>query len=308
MKPGWTTRAIGRHLLDLPADAKLYETYTYNKVRVEPLPARNRRHFGAFVDLREAELKRTPSPEEIRKHSRFDLPTFLERVSHPNGSVTLVSGYDPVQEHGYLFDTYFLIGSKAVKYSGDVSHDRKESALKLRDYLAGIWRELRPGEVPEGIGFVAGDAMLADKRFNLEDWSLSAKFAGKPIVNFVMYGFAQRVVEPGLRERAGGAAGFLASVLSGRSALRRRERAVGPIEGYEILMAATQDGRRGYGFKWEAPGKAHSLAEPNLVAELTDGIHDPGGSGPPSFRDDEEALALWDAIIDSVRLRPGAAG
>lgn len=63
------------------------------------------------------------------------------------------------------------------------------------------------------MGFVAGDVMLQDKRFNLESWTLSAKFPGKPEVQFKMYGFAQRVVEPELCERAGGAVGFLASVL-----------------------------------------------------------------------------------------------
>jgi len=301
MKPDWITRAIGRHLVNLPADAKLSETYTYNEDKLEPLPAKNRRHFDSLVELREEELKKA-------LHRKRKEPMFLERVNHPNGSVTLISWSDPASEVLYLFDTYFLIGSKAVKYSGDVSPILKQEVLIRRVRLSEEWRELKPGEIPEGIGFVAGDVMLAAKRFNLEDWRLSVKFTGKPRVNFVMYGFAQRIVEPGLRERAGGATGFLASVLSGKSTLRNDARPVGPIKADEILMAATQNGRRNYGFKWEAPGKANSLAEPNLIAELTDGIQEPESGGPSSFKDDDEALALWDEIIDSIRLRPGAAG
>ncbi|PKO89597.1 MAG: hypothetical protein CVU18_03570 [Betaproteobacteria bacterium HGW-Betaproteobacteria-12] len=300
MKPDWITRTIGRHLVDLPASAKLYETYTFNKVKIEPLPIKNRQHFDHIVNMREAELKKA----EHDKHGSM----FIERVKHANGSATLVSWSDSASEDGYYFDTYFLAGTKAIKYSGHVGQDRKSSALKLRNELSQEWRERNSGEIPEGVGFVTGDVILIDKAFNLEDWSLSAQFAGKPEVNFVMYGFARRVVKPGLRERAGGAKGFLAGVLAGKSTLRSRVRSVGPIEGDEILMAATQNGRRSYGFKWEAPGKASSLAEPYLIAELTDGIQDPEAAGPTSFRDDDEALALWDEIIDSIRLRPGAAG
>lgn len=299
MKSDWINRAIGRHLVNLPANAKLHETYTYNEDKIEPLPIRNRQHFEHIVDAREAELKKA-------QHDRRG-PMFIERVKHPNGSVTLVSWSNPASEVPYLFDTYFLIGSKAIKYSGDVSPTLKQEVLGRRVRLSEEWRELKPGETPEGIGFVAGDVMLAAKRFNLEDWSLSARFAGKPEVNFIMYGIARRNVKPGLPERAGGATGFLAAMLAGRSTLRSRTHPVGPIEADEILMAATQNGRRSYGFKWEAPGKASSLAEPYLIADLTDGIQDPEAAGPTSFKDDE-ALALWDEIIDSIRLRPGAAG
>lgn len=301
MKPDWITRAIGRHLVNLPADAKLSETYTYNEVKVEPLPIKSRRYFDSLVEFREKELKNMVHRK--RKESMF-----LERVNYSNGSVTLISWRSPVSDEGFFFDTYFLIGSKAVKYSGGVSSKKRELILNLHAELAEEWRELKPGEIPEGIGFVAGEVMMVDKLFNLEDWRLSVKFAGKPRVNFVMYGFAQRVVEPGLRERAGGATGFLASVLSGQSTLRNRARPVGPIAADEILMATTQNGRRNYGFKWEAPGKANSLAEPNLIAELLDGIQDPEAGGPSSFKDDDETLVLWDEIIDSIRLRPGAAG
>lgn len=300
MKPDWITRAIGRHLVNLPASAKLSESYTYNKVKIEPLLIKNHRHFDYIVDMREAELRKA-------QHDKRG-PMFIERVKHPNSSVTLISWKSPYSEALLFFDTYFFIDSKAIKYSGGVGPDRTQSALKLRDELSQEWRELKPGDIPEGVGFVTGDAILVDKDFNLEDWSLSVRFAGKPDVNFIMYGFARRTVKPGLRDRAGGATGFLAAVLAGKSTLRSRARSVGPIEADEILMAATQNGRRSYGFKWEAPGKASSLAEPYLIVELTDGIQDPEAAGPTSFKDDDEALALWDEIIDSIRLRPGAAG
>jgi len=304
MKPDWITRAIGRHLVDLPAEAKLTETYSYNEVKIEPFAIPHRRFFDIVVDARERVLKEA----QHEKHGSM----FIERVEHPNGSVTLISWKAPYLE-SIFFDTYFLIGNKAIKYSGGVSAERKQTALETDRRLSGEWRELQPGEIPEGIGFVAGGVILAAKRFNLESWTLSAQFPGKPEVYFELTAFARYKTEPGLRERAGGglasgALSFLAGALAGKSTLRNRARPVGPIEADEILMAATQSGRRNYGFKWEAPGKKHSLAEPNLIAELIDGIYDPDSGRANAFQDDDEALALWDAIIDSIRLRPGAAG
>ena len=37
MKEGWKTRAIGRHLIDVPNDATLVESYRYDEDKVEPL-------------------------------------------------------------------------------------------------------------------------------------------------------------------------------------------------------------------------------------------------------------------------------
>ena len=52
-----------------------------------------------------------------------------------------------------------------------------------------------------------------------------------------------------------------------------------------------------------------SLAHPTLSLEfnvLERDTDDEGKPPPPVFRSDQEALELWDAIIESIRLRPGA--
>ena len=148
--------------------------------------------------------------------------------------------------------------------------------------------------------------ILADNRFNRESWSLSVALAGKPDVGLYLSAYTQSKVEPGLRQRAGGVLTGMLGLGLGLVRLRNRERPVGPIWAEEILVAGTQNGKRGYGFKWEAPGKADSLAEPQLNIELEVG-ESAYKTNAQSFANDEEALALWDAIVDSIRLRPGAA-
>ncbi|WP_439686633.1 Tle cognate immunity protein 4 C-terminal domain-containing protein [Cupriavidus oxalaticus] len=298
MKEGWRTRAIGRHLVDVPDDARLIESYKYNEVKIEPLPdVRSRAAFDRLINLREQTLRAT-------KHGTHG-SMFIERVPHANGSATLISWNRPTSDILYRFDTYFLIGATTVAYSGSVSPSLRESALSGVERLSGEWREIPSGEVPTGIGYVADKAILADAELNFESWEMVIRLAGKPDVSLVITSYVQGSVEPGLRKRAGGILAGLLGAVAGVVQLRNGSRPVGPIDADEILVAGTQDGKRTYGFKWEAPGKADSLAEPNLNVSLQVG-ESAYPTNKESFASDEEALELWDAVVGSLRLRPGA--
>ncbi|WP_175718508.1 T6SS immunity protein Tli4 family protein [Burkholderia anthina] len=298
MKQDWKTCAIGRHLVDVPNEATTVESYKYNGVRIELLPSiTTQAMFNNMVSQREKDLR-------TAKHvTRGNL--FVERVPHDTGSVTLISWSRPMGEILYLFDTYFQVGSKYMLYSGEVSPDRKTVALATRQKLSGEWHEIPSGVSPEGMGFVAGDAILVAKRFNLESWELNIRLPDKPDVWFRLTAYAQERVGLGLRARAGGVLPALLGTVAGVGQLRNRVRPVGPIEADEILVTGTQDGKRTYGFKWEAPGKAYSLAEPNLNASLRVG-ESAYLTNKESFANDGEALELWDGVVDSIRLRPGA--
>jgi hypothetical protein len=147
--------------------------------------------------------------------------------------------------------------------------------------------------------------MLARTLFNPESWSLSIRLAGKPDAWIEISAYALSAVEPGLRERAGGLLTSLLGSFVGMHQLRNRARPIGPIIADEILIAGNDKGKRLYAFKWEAPGKAYSLAEPQLNAEINV-IDSAYKTNQESFASDEEALELWDALVESIRLRPGA--
>ncbi|MFS8976780.1 T6SS immunity protein Tli4 family protein [Cupriavidus necator] len=298
MKEGWKTHAIGRHLVDLPGDARTSESYRINRDEIELLSASDTSRLAVLVGERELLLRQT-----IRSVRRE--PMFIERIQHPNDAVTIVTWASEHSDALYHFDTYFKAGSRALRYSGDVSLDKKSSILSFLGQLAGEWREIPPKVPPQGVGFIAGEVILVDQRFNLESWRMAIHLAGKPDVSFKVTAYTQRSVEPGLRKRGGGVLAGLLSTVAGFTQLRNRERPVGPIEADEILVAGTQDGKRSYGFKWEAPGKADSLAEPNLNVSLQVG-ESAYLTNKESFASDEEALELWDAVVGSLRLRPGA--
>ena len=298
MKRGWKTRAIGRHLVDVPESAKTIESYSFNKVSIKPL-----------LDIQsqeDYERLHTQTEQALRaaKHEKFG-SMFVERVEHANGSVTLISWNRPTGDILYVFDTYFRAGTRALRYTGEVDPDLKSTALATREQMSREWLQTSPERIPDGVGYVVDDAILVSKAFNRESWRMAIQLSCKPDVFFELTSYAQRRVEPGLRERAGGVVAGLLGTIAGFSRLRDRARPVGPIQADEILLASTQDGKRGYGFKWEAPGKEYSLAEPNLNASLRVG-ESAYTTNRESFASDEEALELWDAVIDSIRLRPGA--
>lgn len=298
MKDGWRTRAIGRHLVDVPKNATTIESYSFNDVPIRPL------RKIETQEIYERLIANKESAMRAAKHAKFG-SMLVERVNHSNGAVTLLSWNRPTGDNLYFADTYFRAGVRTLNYAGEIDPDRKAIALTTREELSREWRQLSPGELPTEIGFVVDDTILVDNDLNSESWEMIIRLPERPDVSFRLTSYVTDTVDPGLRERAGGIVAGLLGTIAGFARLRDRARPVGPIQADEILLAGTQDGKRSYGFKWEAPGKADSLAEPNLNATLRVG-ESAYLTNEQSFASDEEALELWDAVIDSIRLRPGA--
>jgi Tle cognate immunity protein 4 C-terminal domain len=296
---GWKTYAIGRHLVDVPSDATLLDRWKFNG---EPLE-----HLGALTDARYEQL--VQEREQVLRNSVHKTKgnMFIERVSYAGGSLDLISWRNPNSENNYWFDSYYRAGAQVLKQSGLVSPDRKSVALKNSADFSQSWQEVPTGGQAQGIGFVVRNAVLADKLFNSESWSLAIRLPGKEDVSFSVSAFALRQPDKSLRQRAGGVLAGMLGLATGLNQLRNRERTVNDIWGEEILVAGNQNGKRHYGFKWESPGQASSLAEPNLNVQLQVG-ESAFKTNAQSFANDEDALALWDAVVSSIRLRPGAAG
>jgi hypothetical protein len=297
MKPEWKTHAIGRHLVDVPVNAQLFESWKYDNDALEILAVSDGNQFDKIIAQQEAHIKK--SVQNSGKSS------FVERVQLANGSVTLISWTLAEVDSSYLTDTYFRAGRHIVRYrSNNIPVAYKEKIIAFLKRASEKWCEIPAGQMPEGIGFVAGNTMLADDFPNYESWRLLIQLEGKPDVSLEVSSFVGAAPE-GLRKRAGGVLASMLGMAAGLTQLRNHERPVGPINADEILVAGNQNGKRSYGFKWEAPGKDYSLAEPNLNVSLQVG-ESAYATNRESFSSDDEALELWDKLVNSIRLRPGA--
>ncbi len=297
MNSVWKTHAIGRHFVDVPTGAKLVESWKYGKDALERVAAGDDGQIAQLVARREAELRK-----QLQKSGK---PSFVDRVLLANGSVALFSWSEPYDETIYASDTYFKAGRSIIRYQKDaIPLSNREKAITFLKRCSAKWRDIPADRTPEGIGFVAGNAMLADDFPNYESWRLLIQLEGKPDVSLEVSSFVG-AAEEGLRQRVGGILTSMLGAAAGLAQLRNHARPVGPIQADEILVAGTQNGKRGYGFKWEAPGKDYSLAEPNMNVSLQVG-ESAYATNRESFSSDDEALELWDTLVSSIRLRPGA--
>ncbi|KQV89813.1 hypothetical protein ASD15_24165 [Massilia sp. Root351] len=85
---------------------------------------------------------------------------------------------------------------------------------------------------------------------------------------------------------------------------RLGDRIVNGIPGQELMDRIREhSGVTGHDFEWEALSKKDSVFTPNLGLEMSTGHGRPGAPVQSSLSD-VEAIALWDKILSSLRVRP----
>ncbi len=214
----------------------------------------------------------------------------------------------------YTGESFFVADPQyryaVYEYAGDISTSRLDIAIQNRKELSQQIRYRADAEIPTGPGYCIEDGFIAGKEHRSESFNIGVEFPAHPGAVLELFATTQGEVEPPLLERMKGEAAFqLIGRFAGVRTLRRDKRDVGPIKAEEYLIAANEEGQQLYSFAWEAPGKADSIAEPNITAGLGvlgQSVVDDEHPYKPAFKSDEEALELWDAIIASIRLRPGA--
>lgn len=304
-RTGWATHCFGRFLIDLPPGSALKAG---NRIWGEPIESLSvaERSLSEQIDARVSELEGTP--HEFRE-SMLVRHTDLAR-----GSASIVSWAQPYSLVAMQSETFLIAGERDApvffRYSGLVSPEKLESALAFYEDLARKIRSRRPDEIPTEPGFCIDGGYIAGSEFMAESFRVGITMPGHPGMHMT-FRSSTGAEEDTLLERVGGF--FRTEVLgrvAGMNTLRKGKRSVGPIAGEEYLVAGGDRQQRMYAFRWEFQGRDGSLAEPNLSLQM--GVHerdpdDDGNPPPPAFDSDQEALELWDAVLESIRLRPGAA-
>ncbi|WP_207239231.1 T6SS immunity protein Tli4 family protein [Pseudomonas sp. GW456-L15] len=297
-KTGWITHCFGRFLIDLPPESKInagYYLWGDNIETLDDTPAT----LAARIDQREHELR------GLRHNTKGSM--FLRRIEHGNGSASLWSWDSKASALTYRVDSYLVSTPQwaAYRYSGEVTHDREKGGVEVANLLAHNLHSREPTEIPSRPGFCIDRAYIAGNRFQSERFDIAVTFPNYPDAHFE-FSSSTGAEQDRLLDRVGGFLAGAARTLTGIETLRKRERG-GPVPADEYLLAASDKGQRVYTFAWEAQGKNESLTEPNISAALGVLERSPdkhGNPPPPAFKSDREALELWDAIIDSIRLRP----
>lgn len=87
---------------------------------------------------------------------------------------------------------------------------------------------------------------------------------------------------------------------------RRGPRDLGNWKGSEALarMPAQKDGAESHQFVFVSLGALHDPLQPSLDVQLDTGVRDDRSAAVKPSLTDEEAVALWDRLISSIRVRP----
>lgn len=175
----------------------------------------------------------------------------------------------------------------------------------MQAILAGL-RKRSTHEIPKEPGYCFEGGFIANPEWEIEEAGIDITIAGHPdaFVSVWFYPLARSAHSKPLLDRMGGVLQTLGQMATSVHVLRKGERQVGPYRGQEFLASAPSSrGMRGHKFIWETEGDG-TLDTPALKIELTTGYRDKNGNPQQTRLTDEQAIKLWDDVLNSFRLRP----
>jgi hypothetical protein len=215
------------------------------------------------------------------------------------------------QELGYMLEGYAYMSGKQYLLKSKSSHDNLQLALdRMLSVLSAI-KPRRPNEFPTEPGFCVDGAYLAGEPGQPHYEYANARFGLKGHRDVWIYMYTDvngDKLDDGLLARVANSKPLPADLLDVAKQIRSLRVGKHPVKGIdaeEILKAYPTDGD-GYSHKfyWEANGKPRSIKEPTIVVELQTATADGGGLLANSSLTDKQAIELFDAIVNSIRLRP----
>jgi len=298
---------FGRFLMDVPVTAQvLAGPQTFSGV-MESIP-NDARSLAGLVSKKATDLNAikhlTQSGTLLREV--VDGPTPGSRtlvfVDDPSATRVLqVWGYLKAQPHGYLY-------KGGVGTLNRTLADEKERL----SYVATHLRARDPAEVPQEPGVCLDVGFIADDTGKFQEiFGIGLRFPELPDASFSIStnkdaqqgeSFEARRSEA---RRAALMVPELATAFAKIKTLREGKRKVQQGDGSEALFSRPLDSAAGrwYEFQFEYAGKRFDHHNPSWDAALFTGVHRDQAGSVPSSMSDEEAIALWDRLMLSVRLR-----
>jgi hypothetical protein len=308
------TVCIGRFLVDLPEETQLELV----QPRIDGFDISSfdepQRDFLVRLGQREARLRSAPD----RLGGSKNLESVRE-VKTANGVIgkifvhsrTVMEG---TRARGLELERYRFEGVavEAMVHgqgmSFDLSADDYDPAL-IED-LPKLVAKLVPNpesQVPTEPGFCVHrawfrDPLTADQG---EQITMHAALPSHPDIAFLsILAAGRKPTEQGLLERSADTeAGLSPSQKKRVTRLRADVRTIGGVTGDELVRRVVeQNDAIGYTFWWEVNGTEDNVFVPHFLFKMTTG--ESNGGPVPTSLSQEAAMALWNKISSSIRLRP----
>lgn len=306
------THCIGRYLIDLPdtfsltkgSDVQLIYGLgeDFRKVKVQvPKPDGDEAAYKYMVSERIRELKRDESFKSPSKN-------MLAWAAEVESGGHLIRAYDSPDSVQYFVSQLFALKRAHTVLVQQTVHKRdhpEDIESHLLRVSQGITAPVTLNET--GPGTCLGPVLINAGQDG--EW-FTATWTSKrwPDAKFSMYINSMRAEgDGGLLARWDRKIGDLIKLGGNFDYIRKGKRTIAGRPGEEILTKGIEGGKEERHFKGEIPVAAPStFASPFTTFEFEmGGQNDKGEYIDPSLSQ-EQALALWDAALNSVRLRPGS--
>lgn len=305
----WQIHCFGRHLLTLPPDANVVDSFTLGGDGVELLSEIKPAQIKYVIDVRErgarAKLK---GP---RKAPDGDMFIGRDVLSGGRGELLYV-WEDAYSTRGTVQEAYLVPrnSSRVFKVTKRLFMDEHSAGRAWVERIQQALVERGGDDIPQQTGFcIQGGMLSGSKPLDVEGYKLWITFPGLPRVGLEVDSWqVARPTKDTLFSRVPAGLSVLVNLASGTSVLRKREVLLGQQTAQEMLLRISAEGKRAYHFQLEAVGVADSATQTRMLFEMsTTNIRDEHGHvGDAAFKSDEEAVAFWDAILQSFKVRPGA--
>jgi hypothetical protein len=297
------THCLGRYLIDLPSDASLKASFTYAGGLVETRRRVSQSAFEQLVSARETSLKTTPH--------KLGGNMLVGRTDLDAKKILLQSWTDSTTTQNiHKNETFIYFQDKSTLFTRNTESDAtaQPRTVERSKIIAADYRYREEEEIPKTIGFCINSGLLAPKAPNREEFSASVNVKQYPSLSIGIKSYVTGAPSGGLAERSNSAiASMSAPVIAGMTILRKTARNIGPIKGEEVLIRGNEGSKRSYEFNWKSEGLANSIEFPVMSVRLaTADKKSDGEIVDAPFKTDKEAFDYWDALLNTLRLRPGA--
>ncbi len=320
----WKTHCVGRYLIDLPPNAR-----TKYRAGIE----QNNLFLQANLNKTKAmsEAQKRIAAYKATKHEKLPGSQFIASHQLEGGGIAIVYYTEPHITATAIISCYFIAQNDhntVFRYDIEVGDDNLE---KWRDFVTALAKTIysRAPDAPvpnePGLAIPGG---LANKNGELawsEQATLNIRIPNYPGIALYFETICWSNDEEFMFDDPE-AKGKIKAIKKRFDVLIQGDCDLQGIKAQELGAAETKEGRREYNFFMNAPAKGKNVAYPALELRIFslsryDTDEDFGKDispteykiTPPStyeagngFNSDEEAIAVWEAIRNSIRLRPGA--
>lgn len=316
---------IGRFSVEVPAGAKVAVSASYKAVDIET--PKGVSSFDALKNELEARSKKLASVGMVRDSYgdrilraggldpdiMYGKTQLLGFQVNDSAHQALIGYHPKVDDSDILVEVHeFADGKDHIFQSKNIGAN---TYPRVRENLLSAARQFKPISnrlMPDQPGFCVDGGMFVDngKPPVNEQFTLVLTFPEHPDVQFSIDANVIDQVnkgEPSLKHRVDDDLRMMrANYAGGIDVLERGSLEAVAQKGYQIGISAPYDvvpGTRIRKFFWSADGVLNDVTRPLLEVDLT---IQPTDDGKTTIKSDTEAKALWDALIQGIRIRPGS--